>query len=189
MIQQDVKPAIILMAEDSKADQIFMRRAFKKMQILVDFVLATDGKEALKFLRDPTKPQPDLILLDLNMPEIDGLGFLNIRRNSQEPWTVIPVIVLSSSDYPEDVRACYALGANAYLEKMVCLKNLIDVMRTVVRFWLQMAKLPDNEPIMTKNQVQMAKPPSNKAVMNDRLAQVAMLAADKSPMTASMELP
>ncbi|MBF0461221.1 MAG: response regulator [Magnetococcales bacterium] len=139
------KPTIILMAEDNRADQRLAERAMRKTQLLANFVMVADGEEALAFLRDPTQPLPDLILLDINMPVIDGYRFLEIRQAAKEPWTLIPVIMLTTSDQMDDVNACYALGANAYLRKSTEIKELIEVLMKLYGFWLQIAVLP-NEP-------------------------------------------
>lgn len=149
MKQDDFEPAIILMVEDCEAHQILVKRAFAKMHIEANFFMADDGEEALLFLRDPTKPLPDLILLDLNMPKIGGLRFLNIRQDSKESWTIIPVIMLTASDFPEDVRACYKLGANAYLKKPIETKSMIKAMSIVAEFWLDVAIHPTQKPVIT----------------------------------------
>ena len=136
------KPTVILMAEDNEADQRLAERAIRRTQLLANFVMVADGEEALRFLQDPTKRLPDLILLDINMPIVDGRRFLEIRQAAKEPWTRIPVIMLTTSDQIEDVNACYALGANAYLKKPTEIKALIEILTKLYGFWLQVAVLP-----------------------------------------------
>lgn len=135
-------PATILIAEDNEADRRLLKRAFRKTALKTTLVSTTDGKEALAFLRNSSKPLPSLILLDIHMPRLDGYRFLEIRRTSREPFSIIPVIMLTTSNNKDDVEKCYTLGANAYIKKTANTDEMIYIVQKFIEFWLNVAIIP-----------------------------------------------
>ncbi|AXV08615.1 two-component response regulator [Euzebya pacifica] len=130
----------VLIAEDNE-DHLFLARvALQAVQgVQIEVVAVQDGQEALDYLHGrgqyDGRELPHLILLDLSMPRKDGLTVLKELR-ADEMLQSLPVVVLTSSDRPEDVNAAYALGANSYVNKAKGLSNLAD-------YWTQTANLPD----------------------------------------------
>jgi CheY-like chemotaxis protein len=140
-------PIEILLVEDSLADVRLTEEAFRDAKVLNHMSVATDGAEAMQFLRregpHAEAPRPDLILLDLNLPRKDGRQVLqeikddpNLRR--------IPVVVLTTSRAEEDVLRAYDLHANCYITKPVDFLQFISVVRSIEGFWLSVVKLPRN---------------------------------------------
>src|SRR5262245_4081547 len=133
---------VILLVEDNADDLELTLRAFKKSRLMNKVVIARDGVEALDYLfatgphsgRD-TADVPHLVLLDLNLPRIDGLEVL--RRMRQDPRTrLVPVVVLTSSDEERDVVQSYKLGANSYVRKPVDFAQFLDAARQLELYWL-----------------------------------------------------
>ncbi len=133
---------VILLVEDNRDDEVLTLRALKKNHIANEVVVARDGVEALDFLfcigahagRD-TRVQPQVLLLDLNLPRIDGLEVLK-RIRADERTRFIAVVVLTSSKQDEDVLNSYAHGANAYVRKPVEFGQFADAVKTLGLFWL-----------------------------------------------------
>jgi two-component system, response regulator len=132
----------ILLVEDNRDDEALTLRALKKNNILNEVVVARDGAEALDYLfgtgthagRDVTD-LPQLVLLDLNLPKIDGLGVLKqVRARTQT--RLVPIVVLTSSKEDEDVLKSYSLGANSYVRKPVDFAQFSEAVRTLGLFWL-----------------------------------------------------
>ena len=138
-------PINILMAEDNPDDVELTREALvdSKMSIHLDHV--TDGVEALKYLRRQAPyegaPQPDLVLLDLNMPRKDGREVLNDIR-ADAALKNLPVVILTTSGSEEDVNAAYGLNANCYIQKPVDFDQFIKVVKAIESFWFTIVKLP-----------------------------------------------
>lgn len=139
---------VILLVEDNQDDEELTVRALRKNQILDDVVVARDGEEALDFLfgtgdhagRD-VNALPDLVVLDLNLPKLNGLEVL--RRVRADPRTkLVPVVVLSSSKEDEDIVRSYSVGANAYVQKPVDFKEFDVAVRAVGAFWLSVNQSP-----------------------------------------------
>lgn len=133
---------MILLVEDNANDVKLTLRAFKKNNFANEIIVARDGEEALDFLfgigayegRD-TQRQPVIILLDLQLPKIDGLGVLRrIRENEQTK--LIPVIILSTSDEQQDRVQSYQLHANSYIRKPVDFNDFIEVIKHIGLYWL-----------------------------------------------------
>ncbi len=139
------RPVDILLVEDSAGDARLMQEAFKGLATPTVLHHVRDGVEALAFVHREGAygqvPRPGLILLDLNLPRRDGrevLGHLKSDANLRD----IPVIVLSTSESPEDVRHCYGLHANCYLTKPADLDEFFQLVEIIEQFWLEAACLP-----------------------------------------------
>jgi CheY-like chemotaxis protein len=143
-----VRPIDILLVEDSPADVRLTREALKEAKVLNMLHVAEDGLAALAFLRRQgqyaSKPCPDLILLDLNLPKKDGREVL-AEIKQDENLKRIPVVVLTTSRAEEDVIRSYNLHANAYVTKPVDLTHFLEVIRTIEAFWLAVVTLPPCE--------------------------------------------
>jgi two-component system, response regulator len=128
----------IMLIEDNPDDQALTLRALKKNKILNDVTMASDGAEALELLFPAGGGdglRPGLILLDLNLPKIDGLEVL--RRLRADPRTeIVPVVVLTSSKEQEDILDSYHSGANGYVRKPVNFADFSDAVSTLGMFWL-----------------------------------------------------
>ncbi|MDP2308752.1 MAG: response regulator [Pseudomonadota bacterium] len=137
--------AVILMVDDNEADVCLVQEALKHSRLSNQLQVVGDGVEAMKYLRheDPyaSRPRPDLILLDMNMPRKDGRAVLEEIR-ADPALRRLPVIVMTSSRAEEDVIRSYDLGANAYVVKPVDLPELIRAIRLLQEFWLEIVTLP-----------------------------------------------
>jgi CheY-like chemotaxis protein len=130
----------ILLVEDNDADVWLFQEAFAALNIQHDLEIAYDGAQAITRLQDIEQdPPPDLILLDLNMPGIDGFEVLSFVRSEPRLCT-IPVIILSSSRDQRDVRRAHELGANSFVCKSV--DDFSDLVGDFNRYWLARAELP-----------------------------------------------
>lgn len=137
--------ADILLIEDDPGDIELTRRALMKSTIEVTLHVVTDGISALNYLR--RRPpysdavRPDAILLDLNMPRMDGAEVL--RQIKTDPsLRTIPVIVLTTSEAESDVTRCYDLGANCFITKPIGFEAFLAVMKSIVTFWFTVVTLP-----------------------------------------------
>ena len=131
----------ILLVEDNESDVWLFCEAFEALGIEHDVKVARDGEAALKILKNAPVSDffPELVLLDINLPKIDGFGVLSEMRANPHLKS-IPVIVLSSSRDPNDVRRAHELGANSYLHKSV--HDYADLIGDLDRYWLKRAELP-----------------------------------------------
>jgi CheY-like chemotaxis protein len=141
------KPFVVLMAEDDEHDIVATKRAWKKHQIANPLYIVKDGEECLDFLYRTGKysqsgpaPRPDILLLDIKMPKVDGLTVLKRVREDRE-LRHLPVIILTTSKAEEDRVRSYDLGANAYIVKPVGFENFSEAVRTISLFW-QLVELP-----------------------------------------------
>ncbi len=143
--ERQVRPIDILLVEDSPADVRLTQEALKEAKVLNELHVVHDGMEALTFLRKQGKyasaPDPDLILLDLNLPRKDGREVL-AEIKEDDGLKRIPVVVITTSGAEEDVVRSYSLHANAYVTKPVDLKQFLEVIRSIERFWLAVVTLP-----------------------------------------------
>lgn len=130
----------ILIVEDSEDDFDATQRAFNKANLHNPIVHASSGQEALDYL-EAQQRCPGIILLDLNMPGIDGRQTLKIIKQNAS-WKKIPVVVLTTSDDERDVKACYELGANTYIQKPVDFDGLINAIQQLKEYWFEIALLP-----------------------------------------------
>lgn len=135
----------ILLVEDSEADAELTCRALQEGKICNNVSRVRDGVEAMAYLHregdyaDATRP--DLILLDLNMPKVDGREVLR-RIREDENLKIIPVVVLTTSSHDKDIFESYGLAANSYIVKPVDLNGFFDVIKEINHFWLKVVKLP-----------------------------------------------
>jgi two-component system response regulator len=131
----------ILLVEDNDDDVALTRRAFKRNNITSELVVCRDGAEALAHLADPARELPAVVLLDLNLPKVDGREVL--RRLRADPRTrLLHVVVLTSSKEEQDVVQSYAVGANSYIRKPVDFDQFVQVVGQLGLYWLLL-----NEPV------------------------------------------
>ena len=138
-------PIEILMIEDNPDDVELTREALRDAKVLNGIHVAGDGVEGLAFLRREGKyvhaPRPDLILLDLNMPRMDGRELLETIKADEELKS-IPVVVLTTSAAEADVLRSYRLHANCYITKPVDFEQFVKIVRLIEEFWFTVVKLP-----------------------------------------------
>jgi len=131
----------ILLVEDNEGEQLIIQEAFSEAKVNCDLSIASDGEEAIKFLTNQAPfseaPRPDLILLDLNLPKINGQEVLSsIRQNPRLKH--IPVIVLSNSRTLKDICQCYSLNASAYVGKPSGFQGFINLAQMIRMFWIEL---------------------------------------------------
>jgi CheY-like chemotaxis protein len=143
----DHRPLTLLIAEDDPDDRLLLRDAFQQCPVPIELRFAFDGEELLDRLRgpDPTRSsgeRPCLILLDLNMPRVDGVGALRAIKGD-ERLRMIPVVVLTTSSDPDHIVEAYDLGANSYIVKPQSFAALLDAMQSLADYWFQKVRLPE----------------------------------------------
>ena len=138
----------IVLADDDEDDRLMTREAVTANRLTNPLHEVHDGVELLEYLKkqlDDGAPLPGLILLDLNMPRMDGREALAaIKSNDQ--LRHIPVVVLTTSQADEDIFRTYDLGVNSFISKPVTFTGLVDVMHDLGHYWLQMVQLPPVQP-------------------------------------------
>jgi two-component system, chemotaxis family, response regulator Rcp1 len=139
----------VLLVEDNSGDVRLAQEAFREVNRSIRLHLAADGLEAMAFLRQEGAhlhaPRPDFILLDLNLPKMDGREVLGLIKADQS-LKLIPTIVLSSSETDADVLMSYQLQANGYLRKPAHWEAFESLVRSINDFWLTKVKLPPQRP-------------------------------------------
>lgn len=135
----------VLLVEDDPGDVLMTREAFAEHKVANQLSVVSDGVSAMEFLRREgayaQAPRPDLILLDLNLPRMDGREVLGLVK--EDPVLKhIPVVVLTTSEAEEDVLRSYALHANAYVTKPVDFERFIDVVQQIDEFFVSVVRLP-----------------------------------------------
>jgi len=135
----------ILLVEDNPGDVRLIQELFKVNILYNKLHIVEDGVEAMDFLyrrnKYSTAPRPDLILLDLNLPRMDGKEILAKIKND-ESLMLIPVIVLTTSEAEEDIIKSYKLHANCYITKPIKIDSFMKIITTIKEFWLTIVKLP-----------------------------------------------
>ncbi len=133
----------ILLVEDSSDDVLLTREALKRGRIANELHVAGDGETALEFLRSESldSPRPDLVLLDLNLPGMDGREVLESIKSDPE-LRQIPVVVLTTSAEERDVIRAYDAHVNAYVTKPLDFHDFIDAVRSIEDFWLRLVRFP-----------------------------------------------
>lgn len=143
-----VRPAEILLVEDNPSDVYLTEVALEEARIESRLHVVDDGETALAFLRRQARyaqaPRPEIILLDLNLPGMDGRRVL-AEIKADRGLRSIPVIVLTTSTAPSDVARCYDLHANCYITKPVDFDQFENVVRTIESFWLGFVTLPPRD--------------------------------------------
>jgi CheY-like chemotaxis protein len=135
----------VLLVEDDPGDVLMTREAFEDNKVATTLHVVSDGAEAMEFLRKEgdhsDAPTPDLVLLDLNLPRMDGREVLAAVKADDE-LRQIPIVVLTTSEAEEDVLRSYALHANAYVTKPVDFERFMEVVRKIDDFFVSVVRLP-----------------------------------------------
>ena len=141
---------VILLAEDDADDRLMAEEALEESRLANHLYMVQDGIELLDFLyqrgkfSDPKKaPRPGIILLDLNMPRMDGREALKEIKNDPNLCS-IPVIILTTSKAEEDIIRSYSIGANSFITKPVSFEGLVDVIKALNKYWFEIVELPAN---------------------------------------------
>lgn len=144
------KSVLILIADDDEDDRMFTKEAFEENYLLNEIRFVNDGVELMDYLKRRNKyrnpadsPRPGIILLDLNMPKMDGREALK-EIKSDPNLRSIPVVVLTTSKAEQDVLQTYDLGVNCFITKPVSFGDFIDVARTVGHYWFDIVQLPNS---------------------------------------------
>jgi two-component system, chemotaxis family, response regulator Rcp1 len=150
LIGGEGKSIEVLLVEDSPGDVRLTREAFRNANPSIHLHVAADGVEAMAFLTQEGAhagaPRPDLVLLDLNLPRMDGREVL-ARVKKDDRLKTIPIVILTTSDAEVDVAKSYQLQANCYLNKPVQLDEFENLVKSINDFWLTDVKLPKQGPI------------------------------------------
>ena len=148
MKKPKMNPIEILLVEDNPGDVVLTQEAFSEAKIWNNIHVAKDGEQALAFLnREPGYEdaiRPDLILLDLNLPKVDGRDVLNHVKSS-ESLKRIPIVVLTSSQAEQDIVKTYDLHANSYVVKPIDLDQFVSIVNVIENFWFSVVSLPSNK--------------------------------------------
>jgi two-component system, chemotaxis family, response regulator Rcp1 len=142
---EEIMPVEVLLVEDSPGDVRLTRDAFHETNQSIRLHVAVDGVEAMDFLKKRgafvNSPRPDFILLDLNIPKMDGREVL-AQIKKDDNLKTIPTIILTTSDSETDIRKSYELQANCYLSKPVQLEDFENIVKSINDFWTTKVKLP-----------------------------------------------
>jgi CheY-like chemotaxis protein len=143
-----VRPAIILLVEDDAGDQEITRRSLAKAKLKNDLFIVEDGEQALDYLfrrgayTDPAvSPRPDLVLLDLNLPKVDGRQVLEEIRKTPELKRLV-VVIMTTSQQEADIVRSYELGVNSYVTKPMDFDQFSKVIQDIGHYWFQVVVLP-----------------------------------------------
>ena len=137
---QNSKP--ILLIEDDDVDVMTVNRALRDLKVTNQLVPIGDGEEAIEYLRDESATKPCIVLLDLNMPKMDGAEFLKIVK-ADKALKKIPVVILTTSNSDRDVIESFELGAAGYMVKSVDYEKFVETIRAIDQYWT-LSKLPSN---------------------------------------------
>ncbi len=145
MSEVQARAVQILLVEDNDGDVFLTKKAFETARIANNFHVAQDGEVALAMLRNEGEyadiPRPDLILLDINLPKVDGRAVLSEIREDEE-LRRIPIVILSSSSTEQDVLKSYDLHANSYIVKPINLAKFHEIVSAIENFWFNLVVLP-----------------------------------------------
>ena len=142
-------PITILLADDDADDRMLTIQALEEAHVSNDVRIVEDGEQLLDYLyqrgqygaEDGTAPRPGLILLDLNMPKMDGREALRLIK-ADKSLRDIPIVILTTSRLEQDVARSYDLGVNSFISKPVTFSGLVDAMNVLGRYWLEIVELP-----------------------------------------------
>lgn len=151
MTERRKRPITILMADDDPDDRMLTEEAWEENQLANELYFVEDGEQLLNYLHRrgeyahlSGEPLPDLVLLDLNMPKKDGRESLkeikaspNLRR--------IPIVILTTSKAEEDILRTYDLGASSFITKPVTFEALVDMVKTLAKYWFEVVELPPEQ--------------------------------------------
>ncbi len=139
----------ILLVEDNQTDIDITLRAFKKAELKNNLFFVSDGEEAVNYIlrkgefNDGEKyPKPDLILLDINLPKLNGFQVLE-KIKAEEKFRMIPVIMLTSSNNEDDINKCYSLGCAGYIQKPINYERFLEMINLFNIFWQEICLLPN----------------------------------------------
>jgi chemotaxis family two-component system response regulator Rcp1 len=182
----------VLLVEDSVGDVRLMQEAFRGLDASIELHVASDGIEAMAFLRREDAPRPDLILLDLNLPKMNGREVLaRIKRDDR--LKIIPTIILTTSDAEHDITTSYELQANCYVKKPVEFDEFGSLVQSLYDFWLTKVKLPPQKPRPTRS-VGLGTPSAKKGInvnvllVEDSVGDVRLMQEAFRGLDASIEL-
>lgn len=130
----------ILLVEDDQVDAMTVKRALKEIKITNPLIIVENGEEALEYLRDTNNDKPGVILLDLNMPKMNGIEFLTIAKKDDD-LKRIPVVVLTTSQEEQDKVDSFNLGVVGYMLKPVDYLQFVEVVKTIHLYWT-LSELP-----------------------------------------------
>ena len=143
-----MRPIRILLVDDDPADVLLTRRAMSQTRLRLDMSVVPDGEAALEYLNQAgdysDAVRPDLVILDLNIPKRDGIEVLKMIK-SNSTLCSIPVIVLTTSGEPQDVKRAYANQANSYVRKPIDLDSFTRVIQDISHFWFTVVRLVSSE--------------------------------------------
>ena len=137
---QSSKP--ILLIEDDDVDVMTVKRALKDLRVSNQLVPISDGEEAIEYLKKESNTKPCIVLLDLNMPKMDGAEFLKTLK-ADKTLKKIPVVILTTSNSDRDVIESFELGASGYMVKSVDYDKFVETIQAIERYWT-LSKLPWN---------------------------------------------
>lgn len=147
-MEKSGKPITILMADDDRDDCLLVKDAFIESRLVNDLRFVEDGEDLMDYLYNRSKysdvtvaPRPGLVLLDLNMPRKDGREAL-MEIKADPDLRGIPIVVLTTSKQEEDILRSYDVGANSYITKPVTFKGLVEVIKSLGKYWLDIVELP-----------------------------------------------
>lgn len=148
MLEAEVKRINILMADDDEDDRLLTQDALEESRVINNLYFVNDGVELLAYLNNQAPfedkqkhPRPNIILLDLNMPRMDGREALKLIKENAALRS-IPVVILTTSKQEEDKLRGYDLGAASYITKPVTFEGLVELMKQLGKYWIEIVELP-----------------------------------------------
>ena len=139
MPEENLKP--VLLVEDDEVDAMSVKRAFQHLHIMNELVIAKNGEEAIEYLRNKGNARPQIVLLDLNMPKMNGIEFMKIVK-ADDALKKIPVVILTTSQAEQDRVETFSLGAAGYVAKPMNHNDFIGIMDKIHQYW-EMTLFPD----------------------------------------------
>jgi CheY-like chemotaxis protein len=140
MLQQDYKP--VLLVEDDTVDAMAVEKAFRHLNIKNKLAHATNGEEAIEYLKNAGNPKPGIIFLDLNMPKMGGIEFMKVIK-ADDSLKKIPIVILTTSKTEQDRVKTFDLGIAGYIMKPMHHKSLIEMIDKIYKYW-EMTIFPDD---------------------------------------------
>lgn len=145
----NTKPIVIVVADDDEEDRMLVKEALEESRLANNLQFVVDGEDLLAYLRNQGKyadkqryPAPGLILLDLNMPRKDGREAVK-EIKSDPQLRITPVVVLTTSKAEEDIIKTYDMGVSSFITKPVTFSSLVEIMRTLGKYWFEIVELPN----------------------------------------------